>query len=197
MELKKGTSRWVILLPSIGIVIKLPIVNLIGAFSIIRACFKAPKLINKLILLYDEIFVFPTEYDFSVRKCLFLGIKSNWLEFSFYLDDPNDFRLTTYFSLFGLITIQELGKEPCTMSDDALYSQLFVLTDGGIFADHHHFNNTKNFCIKKGKLKIFDYGSWQTHWVVKKFGNLIYEKFNPKIIKWDHDKKFEEQLVAD
>jgi hypothetical protein len=113
----------------------------------------------------------------SPRRLLFLGIMENWREFIFYLFNRSPFLMPTYFSLFGIINIQEKGEVAKIETVD-LWCQLAQMTNHAVNCCGHHFANPGNFCNENGHLKIFDYGNPKVQEVVKQFGDKIYREFD-------------------
>lgn len=197
MQFKKGTSRYVLILPFLGIVIKFPIIHIDYIFNMFLSCLRAERVFGRLRLFIRSFYAYDIRAYGSAKRFLFLGIFSNWREFCFFLDEQNDFCVPTYFSLFGFLNIQKYANGKCEFDDSALWGQLYHWTDRDIWHNPHHFSNTDNFCVENGKLMILDYGCVETHYVLRKYGERIHQNFNPKIINWDYSKKFEEQLVSD
>ncbi len=173
MKIEKGWNRFVIVAPKFGIAIKLPIIHL----------FLSIKILVKLSLIFEFRSIFlemalPISDRWSYKNRLFGGIVTNWREFIFYRRTKNPFLQPTYFSFLGLINIQKMGT-PCDISYVDLWCQLLNLTDSGVMADNHHFENSDNFCFDSGKLKIHDYGSIVTQKVITEYGTKIYESFDP------------------
>ena len=98
---------------------------------------------------------------------LFRGLADNWMEFWFYVRTRNPFLQPTYFSLFGIFTVQRYGK-PCPFRDIDLKHQLEELTDGRAREDGHHFFDSRNFTFNQGALRMIDYGNKQARKVIEK-----------------------------
>lgn len=173
MRFKKGRHRFVFLFSSLGIVIKLPIVHFSETVNTL-----AKHVIRiELKEIYTEMSIPMNCGIIGYRDLLFSGMMANWKEFLFFCKARNSFLQPTYFSFFGFINIQKMGKL-CVIKTGDLWQQLDEITNKEARRDHHHFRNPSNFCLdKKGKLRILDYGSGQTREVITKYGQKIQESF--------------------
>ena len=175
MKFKKGRNRIVLVLPLLGIAVKLPIVHFFTvtaslAKRIVHLDFKIIRILMRVSPDCDGFI--------GYRNLLFGGTLTNWREFLFFYKTKNPFLQPTYFSLFGLINIQKLGQL-CTMEQRTFQSQLRDVTNDGVGWDDHHFINPDNFCFSNGKLRILDYGSKITQETVILYGAKIQSSFNP------------------
>ncbi len=163
MKIKRGTSRTVFVFNHV--VVKLPVIDLIGFFKAsyyeVKNFFKSIKknglkryyqkrLIRKRrFLRVDEKSVVERskiislqmlhhkKYEiFGLRRSLFGGIMANWNEYLFYRETKNSFVMPTYFSLFGLINIQKRGQEITFWS----------YTDVWMYICHNSANKNQPFC---------------------------------------------------
>lgn len=163
MKIKAGQDRLVVVMPEIGIAVKIPIVHIWLAMKMIRndgwECLRHSAAARH-----------------SPRYYLFKGIIANWSEFTFYQKTRNPFVQVTYFSLVGMFNIVRVD-DPCQLDKKILRKQLYEITEGAISRDGHHFNNPDNFCFRDGKLKMLDYGSPATQQIATKYGESIREKF--------------------
>jgi|SRR5680860_183156 len=173
MQFYKGTDRFVVLFPTLGIVVKFPIINLWFAICLLWDYVKTGER-----QLFREIWNYSVEQMPGFKWFLFRGLFANWCEFLFYWQTKNIFLQPTYFSLFGLFNIQKIGK-PCLIVDEDLWCQLCELTNREVVNDEHHFSNHCNFCFTDGRLKIIDYGGTKCREIVNQFGEKISEHFNP------------------
>jgi len=171
MKIKKGTTRIAWLIPFFGIVIKFPVIKPKEFFICLRDGFRNWEYMK--IQLRAPIGRGIPKF----KDCLFWGIKCNWQEFCFYIRTRNIFLQPTYFSLFGLVNIQRLGK-PCKFTTTDLWCQLHELTNGKVWAHSHHFAEPDNFCFD-GTLRIVDYGDKRTQGVVSECGLKIVNEFDP------------------
>lgn len=173
MEIRTGQTRIVVLLPLLGLAIKFPKIHPIEALG----------LFNRLMRRRDRWKNIKLHWQCSSKAIagfkglLFAGIVANWKEFVFYYQTKNQFLNPTYFSFFGIVNTQPLGK-PLLMNYYDLGHQLDDLTDGKIYLDAHCFTNPRNFCECSGKLKITDYGSDSAQTVVREYGIKIYQLFD-------------------
>lgn len=172
MIIKKGYHRTVLIFPLLGIVIKIPICHF---FSVAVESLRLIK--ERRWKTIRFLLTSPIDVHLGWPKRLFFGIACNWGEFSLSCRRGNPFLQPTYFSLLGLFNVQKMAQ-PCQICYDTLWCQLYDLTNGEIWQDHHHFENPENFCLEDGKLKILDYGSPKTQKISKKWGRKIFESFN-------------------
>jgi len=115
----------------------------------------------------------------EIKFMLWRGIVCNFREFLFYRTYRLSILAPTYFSLFGLINIQKAGTN-LKMDDLAVWEQIYELTKRISFKDHdpHTFAEAENYCVIDHKLAMVDYGDFQTQWVLKRYGGIIFKKFN-------------------
>lgn len=168
MQIRNGTCRTVLLIPSLGIVIKVAKIRLISAvvdfWPIRRRRLWGLKLASNV--------------HGSPRWFLLRGIHDNWGEFVYYIWTRHPLLQPTYFSLLGLINIQRL-TEPCTMNGRDLLAHISQLTNKGAWKDSHHFVNPNNFAYDGDKLKICDYGGPSTQELISAWGTKILTEFDP------------------
>ncbi len=189
MPIKKGADRVVVLLPALGLVVKLPIIRVVRFLHSFAGCFKDRRFVLKRLWMGVET---PVSYHFGFRGMLFKGLHANWCEFWFYWRTRNAFLQPTYFSFFGLLNIQQMG-EPCLLDDVDVWSQLSGLTKRDVWKDSHHFANASNFGFWNGKFRMFDYGSKASREVAALHGAYIVEHFDPTY-SWEEVKK---RLIAE
>lgn len=192
---KKGMSRIVILIPQLGIVLKIARIDF---FRSLKNIFKIIGLISdrnyetgrsKILQWFIDRkyyfkwgFIGPVDtfhVEPSLTYLLFRGIWANLSEFVFYvLNIGNGFLVPTYFSLFGIINIQPLQKDVCN-KDDKVFGHLCRFTEfNELFKHHAHtFAERSNFCVdKEGKLRILDYASKGAQKMTKKYGKQFHSK---------------------
>jgi hypothetical protein len=102
------------------------------------------------------------QFPVGVYYLLTKGFLDNWSEFIFYTRNKNcPFLFPTYFSFFGFFNItprgEELKKYP-----------YFFLGNTFMNEDKHHFENSSNFCIYRGRTCMWDYGDELTQTVILK-----------------------------
>jgi len=175
--IKKAQDRIVIILPTLGIVIKFPIIHFIFFLKFLKDAYQIKHKIRKWDY-WKVMWRLSAECDFAPKALLFKGLSVNWNEFWFYQTTHNPFLQPTYFSLFGLVNIQKYG-EPCQFEGKSFWNQIYNLTKGAAMKDGHHFENPANFSLYNGKLRILDYGSSKTRLIVKKYGDKIVTDFDP------------------
>lgn len=173
MEIRKGETRVVVLLPLLGLAIKFPRIRLIMALNLFRRLMKREGRWKKI----KQHWQYSPKAIIGFKSLLFRGVIANWKEFLFYQQTKNCFLHPTHLSIFGLVNIQPLGKS-FLMSYVDLGRQLNILTEGKIYLDAHCFVNPRNFCEHDGKLKIIDYGSDGAQEVILEYGEKIYQSFD-------------------
>jgi hypothetical protein len=185
MEVKRGNDRLVILIPSLQIALKFPRIYLHNAWDNIASCFT-----DKGHWKY-ELFKWTTQADGTLKHWLFRGIMANWLEFCYYMSTRYSFIVPTYFSLFGLVNIQQFS-EPCSFNSSDFLSQLVDSTDQEICRDPdvngHHFMKSANFSLQGGKWRAIDYGAIDAQATLTKYGKKIQDNFDPNY-NWEKRKQ--------
>lgn len=174
MEIRRGKDRIVILLPYLGVAIKLPIVRIATTVRVALRNAAANKW--AILRLYWSA---PIDEFFGFRKLIFGGIAANWIEYHFYRETHHPFLMPTYYSLFGILNVQHLG-EPLRVDAHDLLTQLDTITNRQVLRDVHHFMNPKNFCFSNGRLRMFDYGSKKCCAVIASHGKAMFERFIPE-----------------
>jgi len=182
--IKIGREKIVLLMPKLGIVVKLPRIRFVGVIkSVIHNLLKGDWL--RLKTHFKRA---PTIPEFSYWYPILSGIVTNFSEFWYYATTWNPFLQPTYFSLFGLINIQRYG-EPCTMPQQEFRNELERIVGQKYMWDSHHFINPANFCLTVGKmrekdseisrvrLRMHDYGTPRSQAVVTICGYYIYREF--------------------
>ena len=162
MQVKTGSDRVVFLFPALGIAVKFPIIHFVVAWE----------------LLFGGLKKYGWKLIGGVLNLLFRGLADNWMEVWFYVRTRNPFLQPTYFSLFGIFTVQRYGK-PCPFRDIDLKHQLEELTDGRAREDGHHFFDSQNFTFSQGALRMIDYGNKRARGVIADYGVRISKRFNP------------------
>lgn len=206
MEIKKGTTRTVLILNQV--VIKFPVIEVIRSFkefyyrrkyffkSVKKNGFKRhylKKLVRRRRSLKDEEkfivrrskeislqVLHHKKYEiFSLRYLLFGGIMANWNEYLFYRETKNLFVMPTYFSLFGLINIQKRGQEITfwEYKDVWMYICHNSVNENQPFCNSHSFAEKENFCLDGDKLKMLDYGNRHVHNFLRLNGDKLFNNF--------------------
>ncbi|MES3004839.1 MAG: hypothetical protein V4690_01850 [Patescibacteria group bacterium] len=175
MRLVWGTTRIVLIIPVIGIVLKLPVLEIARVSKVFfRNLFRGK---------FRSISIEMHEY----WGFLFSGIIANWSEYRFYQRTRHTFLQPTYFSLFGLFNIQKLGNA-CNMKTLDVWCQLVDITSKAVWADPHCFDEADNFCFDNKQFKMLDYASEGAQKVVLSHGDKIVQFFNPNY-SWEEEKK--------
>lgn len=172
MKIKSGKTRFVIVLPCLGIVIKIPKIRILEALNSSYFSFKNGKLKKALHYPIDG-----NDITFPLLK----GIIENWNEST----RRGKFFQKTYLSFLGLINIQKYGAP---IPKDVDVWRLLHITyppnqkiDALLQKDGHHFSQGRNFCIDSGIVKLLDYGGTETKRVVDALGNDFFMKFSSLI----------------
>jgi hypothetical protein len=193
MKIERGTTRIVIIIPFLGIVIKIARINLLQGFHCLfifplKCAIKNRSFKKVPPYFFRQLIVFDSRVLYSFRNLLFRGTNANWQEFWFYLKTRHILLQPTYFSFFGLFNIQKIAFRPLiTKSDCDL--QFHAITPK---ARGHHFENANNFCLDKdNKLKFLDYGDKEVREVVISAGDIIYQEFDPD---WDYEEYKKSQV---
>lgn len=181
MRIKRGTSRLVICLPKLGLVIKLPLAKpFVFVHLVIRAIrmgwrSKDMKRWLKWVVWLGT----DTDVFVNIRYTLLNGIYQNWQEYRLWRRTRSSFLEPTFVSLFGLINVQKYGEQFTEISEGALWSQLLELSDGAVWSNGHHFANSKNFSFRDGTIRMLDYGGRGIEEVVVQYGENIARHFDP------------------
>ncbi len=173
-KMKKGTNRYVFLFPSLGVVVKVPLIQ-------VRTAFLSLKLIvqgRELARLRNE-WKRPVEDGLGIRGLLCLGFVANWSEYLFSRETQNPFLQPTYVSFLGLLNIQKFEESDEITDWQSIWSQLLDLTERQVLIDSHHFTNPFNFCLKNGRLVMVDYGGKKCREVIARWGEKIHREFDP------------------
>lgn len=187
LGIRIGRERIALLMPALGIVVKLPRIKI---WKVIR---EAASMIRKRKWnrLWTHLKNNPTSEIFSFWNMLFGGIAANFSEFWFYASTWHRFVRPTYFSLFGLFNIQSYGAS-LKMGEGEFLAALERIIEENWMHDIHHFANPANFGLRQGtaydddgekrrrlRLCIADYGSPRTQAVITLFGRDLFKSFTP------------------
>ena len=153
MITESGRTRWVVALPSLGIVLK---------FAIFRWC------------------RFPGQ---TWPQTFSDGWLANLRERRFYRRTHHPFCWPTWFSLFGLVNIQPMASSMPVRFSWRFFLAFFPdyqTFEDALWPDHHAFNDRVNFCIDdEGYIRMLDYGSAAAGEVIKTHGHLLHRPFTP------------------
>lgn len=181
MPIKKGTSRLAICLPTVGLVVKLPLVRPWSFLKCLKGSVKYSikgqswKFLKNTLWLDDE-----HDKLGNIRYTLLSGIYQNWQEFLLWRRTHSPFLEPTYFSLLGLVNVQQYGEElGVSFEFETLWSQMLVLSEQAVLSNSHHFSNPANFSFRNGSIRMFDYGGRGVREVVEKYGHALSENFDP------------------
>lgn len=180
MQIKRGTSRLVICLPKLGLVIKLPLAKPIvfvrQVISATRLGWKSKDM--KKWLKWAAWLGEGTDTVGNIRYTLLNGSYQNWQEYRLWRRTRSSFLEPTFFSLLGLVNVQKYGEQLKGISDGALWSQLLELSDKAVWSNGHHFANPENFSFRDGMIRMLDYGGRGIEEVVIQHGDNIARHFD-------------------
>lgn len=183
-----GETRIVIILPFLGIVIKIARIRLISCFKIHRRYFFgkdfAPeyKPYRQRLRMLRDRWSRASYYNYSPRWHLFAGSMSNLREYrlSRKLDQLN-LLAPTFFSLWGLVNIQAYTKRPPQDPERhmRIWKGLLDISERDFFKDAHHWADETegNIGLWRGYLVMHDYGGFFTGPILKRHGKKIKEVF--------------------
>lgn len=180
MQTKYGTSRLVICLPKLGLVIKLPLAKpivfvrqVISAISLGRQSKDIKKWLKWAVWLGED-----TDTVGNIRYTLLNGTYQNWQEYRIWRRTRSSFLEPTFFSLLGLVNVQKYGEQLTEITVGALWSQLLELSDKAVWSNGHHFANPENFSFRDGTIRMLDYGGRGVEEVVVQHGENIARQFD-------------------
>ena len=177
MHFAKGRDRMVVIIPKIGVAIKIAFIHFIMVVRQILS-FSLSGDWEYIKKLWDR----ELEERGGFRNSLFGGIHANWSERKFYRETHNHFVQPTYFSFLGLINIQKCGKM-CTVEDGdelmAFWTELRMITKDEVYVDPHHFQNPLNYCMHDTHVRMTDYGNTAVQQVLKVYGDMLAENLHP------------------
>ncbi|MFA5124655.1 MAG: hypothetical protein WC473_02410 [Patescibacteria group bacterium] len=189
--LKQGYTRFVVLIPCLGIAIKIAKINL---FKGLDRLFIEPWEIKGYVWYWFKYqLTIDSQHGDSFRHHLFRGINANWQEFRFYLKTKHPLLQPTYFSFFGLFNIQKIASAPLT-TKSVPYFQFKALSPRA--KGEHNFDSPENFCLENNRLRILDYGDIDVREAVLADGDRLSD-FDPD---WDYEeykKRRQKQPPAD
>lgn len=164
---RAGTSRWVILIPALGLVFK---IAKVGLFSAVKEFFCWLKLGGWTAA--KRWCRYPVGVWGGARNLLFLGIQQNWNEWRLSRS-RHPLLARTYLSV-GLLNVQEYV--PPFPDQDQFYQQVILTAvDSAYMAtcpDLHSVYYT-NFGLEQGRVRMLDYGSVHASDFVQRFGDAI------------------------
>lgn len=191
---RRGTSRSVLAIPDMGIVIKFAHIQIGDAWHMLR---QAKRDHDRWCVVRDrqsfrcflcsQIYVRTVEENGTLKQYLFRGIVSNWRERSYYKKSDAERRQLlqpTYLSLLGLVNVQKYGK-PMKPRDllgttfGKLYEAFLKVVGPALKRDAHHFYYEGNFHHTGSRVVLLDYGSLATQEIVTQHGAEILRRFIP------------------
>lgn len=199
--LHRGDRRSVLVIPSLGIAIKIAVIRWSEAWRLLKTAkrnhgryvlgYRNTSAQPFMDFIWCQIFERTVEdrsdgRGISLKKLLFAGIVDNWHEYWFYKLNPGLQTLLqpTYATFFGIVNIQKYGKPIKESKEDAYYKLLYkayrAIVGEGLDRDGHHFFYEGNFHLRKdGKVVFLDYGGSATRKILKEYGLEILLQFVP------------------
>jgi hypothetical protein len=150
-------------------VIKFPIIRLKNSIGRAIEYFKERKLLKKL-RYYPYT---PGSISFAMLR----GILECFNEFLFYRQTKHKLCAKTYFSFFGLITIQKKARILNTGKQIICYACILATKDP-CFNALHEFIHDYNFGEIDGNIVMVDYGDPKVQEMILKYGDVIYDFLN-------------------
>lgn len=162
MDIKSGTHRVTILISSLAI--KLP--RLLRPIDLLKYTIKHCRSGELRLAAIDVKFAISVFRD---------GVRENWNEFKCWKELKANFLVPTYFSLFGLLNIQQISKGKNITNEELtqIWIKIARKTEREILkTDYHTIANRENYHRYEGAgLKLLDYGG------ARKFINKWYKVF--------------------
>jgi hypothetical protein len=170
----RGTSRYVLVIPFLKIVIKFAVLP--TPYAVIRSLLHVLEsgIEHNTLGSGRGILLGSVDRYFSLRWQMFRGIAANWREYKFYKNSKNPFLWPTNYSWFGLINIQPMAT--CHPSYQAEIWLLVQKVAGErAWDDNHGFSGHQNYTVDDSNhLRILDYASPRGQAVITDFGEQIY-----------------------
>jgi hypothetical protein len=173
MYAKKGKDRFVLIFPTLGVVVKIPMIRILRALKAVF--FKIRDRHWKGLARICSRWA--PESLFAISAMLFKGIIANQREYVLWKRSHNPFLQPTFFSFFGLFNIQAYGK-PYEGHEPDLWIQIRKITREEAYCNPHQFSEPHNYCIVNGKLRILDYGGGRSARIILRYGKKIVDEFD-------------------
>ena len=174
MYIKKGQHRIVVVIPLLKIALKFPRIYYRYAYNMCIHYIKHGKILERI---KNEIYEYDIYVEGTVKRFLFIGIIENWREYRFYQKTKHPILQPTYFSFFGVLNIQKMGKY-VQMDGYDLYVHLYEILGKVFILNHHHFSNPENFSYENEQLWIIDYGDIKVQKEIEKYGDKFIKEFD-------------------
>lgn len=178
MNFKRGKDRFVLVFPSIGIVIKLPVIRINRVIDRVRSNIKRKDWKR----LWSDFLKWNPENHYAISGMLLRGVMANQREGFLWKRTRNSFLQPTIFSFFGLVNIQKYAVPYPDDGGTSFWIQIRKITHEDVYCNPHQFSEPKNFCLVDGRLRILDYGGQGSTWIVVKHGRKIMEQFDPDFL---------------
>lgn len=172
MHISRGTYRFVLAIPEIGIVLKFPVIDC-PSLKDLKANVGNRK--------YLQRFSIENSCYLTLKMQLFRGVYENFGEWLFWLKNHHPLCQPTYFSLLGLVNIQKYGQKLSSgiIQENAVLRILetIVPSDDELLANDLHHITGDNFCSGPNGLKMFDYGLKRTQAIIMAYGEQLSKEF--------------------
>ncbi len=179
MHFQNGSYRFVFVMPSMRLVIKIPRIRIgefwMNARSNSRGLFTKP---GQWRYFWKTTFAQSSDYPFSGRR-LFKGFVDNWREWRFWRETRHPVLAPMYF-WFGC-TLQQYAKPLVVQSGTELFDRLQPLCEGLRGRDPHHFTNPANFGELNGHLVVVDYASPKVQSILRVKGDVLVREYDVRI----------------
>lgn len=188
MHIAKGDDRIVLVIPGLGIVIKVP--NFRTSTHNVRHCAGMLWMNRREVVRYPwgcrRFIWYVIEAIGKFLLACVRGVVANWCEWAYFLSaDPMRCALLapTHVSIFGLLNIQSYRKPSDDRGFGIEYALRFACDDMDPmefkkYDDNHHFQNQSNFHVPDDRTIVFlDYGSRKVQRLLNDFGPKIATSF--------------------
>jgi len=181
MEFQSGTYRFVLIIPSVKLVLKIPRIRLLSFCQLIFSN------VNELAtdkkswhVFWKHTFLNSNDKCFSGRRELFKGLVDNWRERQFWKETHHPVLAPTFIWFAGC-TIQRYVIPLKIQSGIRFYDYLESLIGGEIQKDGHHFMNPDNFGEMNGHFVVVDYAGLVMQSLLRKHGDVLVREFDLSI----------------
>lgn len=164
-------SRFVVLVPRLGISIKLPRIHTREILTELKILIRRKQWRELCIFLFSSVY-----QTNSLSNLLFRGVLANQSEFEFYYETRNPFVWPTYYSLWGILNIQGIGRN-IERAEMIEVFKIVIETSGDEIEDWHIFVNEENYRLSsEGKIYLAHYATQNCQHVLAKYGTELREQ---------------------
>lgn len=171
MKIHKGTTRFVIPVPALGIAIKIARVKPKKLWDNLKFDLVTSREHGKVIAnlwLHERAF-----HVYS--KATVAGFFSNLSEWYYTIRHGSTFIAPTIFScgFFSVVRLVESANLK-TFIEKKIWNQFRqVVSDEELHTDSHHWGSPSNFGLLRGRFVMCDYGSRKTQKILRKYAQQI------------------------